>query len=171
MHMFKSVRGWVAKRVKALSLWVIGGTISLLVLSCYFCPSAFVWIESTRAEALAPPQYPSSQLVEEELQSGGNARNESYLRVYKTSDDVRDVLTYMEGHLPGFTETDSPSAGGPAYHNLVFDSRIEQLLGDPGPSSMDWPYDTYPHVSVLIHPDPDDPTGTIIKVWTGWPVP
>ena len=88
-----------------------------------------------------------------------------------TSDDIEDVLTFMEEHMPGFTKKDAYHSDEPAYyHNTVFASKIEQFLGGPDPLTVDWPYETYPYAYVELHPDPDKPTGTIIKVWISWPI-
>jgi hypothetical protein len=130
----------------------------------------YSWIDSRRAYALAPPQYPNSHLVEEKHQPG--RQNDSVLRVYETNDSVEEVLAFMEEHMPGFTETKSYWSDGSTYHNEVIDSTVEEFLGSPpSKASLDWPYDTYPHASVRIEPNPDKPTGTIIHVWVGWPIP
>ena len=121
------------------------------------------------AYALAPAEYPNSELVEK-WQSGGSDLMWDR-RTYRTSDNVDQVFLFFEEQMPGFTVADSEM--GSAYgnfaenHNWLARQAAKQACRSL--YCIEESAFSYPTASVKFYPDPDNPTGTLIEVWLSWP--
>ena len=124
------------------------------------------------AHALAPPEYPGSQFVGTYNRMGTESMGD--WRTYRTADSIDTVLTFMEGHMPGFV-MEHTSVRGTVYHNAREDkSDLAKRAADWACSSLfctTFDAKTYPSVYITLYSDPKSPTGTLIDVFFDWPAP
>ena len=122
------------------------------------------------AQAIAPPEYPDSDLISQWRSGGSTSMWDK--RTYHTNDDVDSVLYFYENHMPGFREFLYPEDAEIAYGNRVCnESILANILGST--SKYEFDDDPFlPCVSVRLIPDSEErESGTQIKVSFEWPAP
>jgi hypothetical protein len=119
-------------------------------------------ISEPLARSLAPPEYPNSILLEEDVSGGTDSMWDR--KLYSTPDMPEQVLTFMESHLGEFEAAEN--------------SETEQERYDWGKCSrnlllsyMVFALENRPCASVHVYVDPKQPEITLIRVWISWPAP
>lgn len=122
------------------------------------------------AYALAPPEYPNSELIEK-WQSGG-PDTQWDRRTYQTPDNLDEVFSFMEEQMPGFS-LENDSANSVVYQNHAKNTNwLAQLAAKQACTSLHCIEKSaliYPSASVRFYSDPDNSTGTLIEVRINWP--
>lgn len=155
--------------------WLSIGLLAALLICSLFLMGfiGIVYYAQSSAYALAPSEYPNSELLEK-WQSGGPDSMWDR-RTYRTSDNVDEVFLFFEEQMPGFErESDSEMTTG-AYYNFAQNSNwVARHAAEFACTSLYCIEDsalTYPSASIKFYPAPDDSTGTLIEVWISWPAP
>jgi hypothetical protein len=157
----------------ALILLGLGACVAIGVVAAPFVDFILTLNAAPQmARALAPPQYPGSQLVKTYPREGTESQGD--WRTYRTSDSVDKVLAFMEEHMPGFT-IGNDSIRGTVYRNTKEDrSDLAKRAADYSCSSLFCATSGlthYPSASVIIYSDPDNSAGTLVDVLIDWPAP
>ena len=124
------------------------------------------------ARALAPPEYPGSQLVNTYPRNGTESQGD--WRTYRTPDSVDKVLAFMEQHMPGFVIGHDPNRGTIYRNNKEDKSDLAKRAADYSCSSLFCATSGlthYPSANVIIYSDPENPAGSLIEVQIDWPAP
>ena len=143
-----------------LLVWLLGIPV-FLACCCGGAPVYNIVRGEQVARGLMPPEYPGSTLIEVEQERFPNTRFE--YRTYSTPDDVETVLAYMEGHMPGFTQS-SPERYGNHRQDNSLPSLITALLVQLGDIESGVP-------GVEVNLDEANTTGTEITIILSWPDP
>lgn len=156
-----------------ITLLGLGACVVLGIVAAPFVDFLIVTSAAPQmAYALAPPQYPGSQLIKTYQRTGTESKGD--WRTYRTEDSVDKVLAFLEEHMPGFIEENDPTRGA-VYRNHKEDKseRAERAADYACSSLFCTTFDTksYPSVYITLYSDPQDTSATLIDVQVDWPAP
>lgn len=129
-------------------------------------------VSRAMAEALAPPEYPGSVLEGTGESGGPDSRWRT--ATYYTPDSIDKVMAFMEGQMPGFSQSESQGYRGPVYRNVA---RNESKLAEFAAflATGESPPPMLPTALVMVGMRWDAVTstaiGTTIWIRTDWPAP
>ena len=134
----------------------IGIGVSLIPLFLIFSVLTILFlVEPYIIYKLTPTTYPVSQLVVTE--DGGGSGGEWSKEIYQTTDDIDKVVNYFEQDIPGFRQIESQFKPTPTYFNSI------EYNGWVNTFAM-YEYSG----DVIIYPDPNDYSKTLIEVSVGY---
>lgn len=157
---------------------IIGKWLSISLLAAFLIIFLFLmgfigvmYYAQSSAYALAPSEYPNSELLEK-WQSGGSDSMWDR-RTYRTSDNVDEVFIFFEEQMPGFERKSGTGITTDAYYNFAQNNNwLARHAAEFACTSLyciEESAFTYPSASVRFYPDPNNLTGTLIEVWISWP--
>ena len=150
---------------KELSLRWPSIILAVLTLPCCLCgslvlmpfgPSEFL------ARRLAPPFYPGSTTVSDYRSGGPDSMWE--VSVSHTSDRIGTVLAFYERGMPGFYQVTDPGQVV-SYVNAREDNGPFGFLASLTGAGI------HPNVGIVLHPDKQDGSTTVIEARIEWPAP
>jgi hypothetical protein len=149
-----------------LSTKIIAAMVVGLCVCC--CGAVLFWLYitgvSSRLAYDLVPQYPGSELVSSS-DSGGGSSIQFKQYIYHTTDELDEVVTYMERHLPGFTKEFSEE-NGLVYINQVQDTSDLARLSTKYSTHSEDP--VFPTARIWLYEDKHNEV-TVIKVLLEYP--
>lgn len=160
------------KKLLKRAFLVAPGVLLLGIFALFTSLVVMVVAGERLARAVAPPDYPRSELIERRDSGGGDIKWDR--RTYRTTDDMDTVLDYYESYMPGFIQSEHREAPAVYTNTRCNDGALASLVTaviNGAPRRLHDENLPSPCVSVTIFPDPNIPAGTRIWLWLDWPAP
>jgi hypothetical protein len=122
------------------------------------------------AYRLAPPQYPSSDLVTSWTSGGSDSMWDR--RTYSTTDSTAVVVKFMEQYLPIFQKQEDTKLGVFYISSTTDKSPLARHAAEVACHTLycyQFSAYAYPSASVTVYDDPKENGRTLIEVWLSWP--